>query len=560
MTCNACGDKPKKTCNNFTKAVIEINNPETLVLLRKVVIPASMGTEEQTSAAIGKYRNVLLHYEANGHNYLYSSDGIPTAITADIPQEVLDSIEELEDDVVDLQEQIDDLKNSPDVVDIVATYADLQSYDTSRLGDNDVIRVLADETHDGESSYYRWNATTQTWTFIGATGPYYTKSETDALIDATKGSAKELTSDDYNWPTDNPDGIAVWTLDPGFYRAPRGVKLYWTSSSQGIDIAPYEFIVAAQGNSGDKSVNLLPDILYYVRSDGFEILHTTLLKTSQVVNNLNDTSSSLPLSANQGKVLKDTIGNLSDLTTTDKSDLVAAINEAASGGGPTVVQTTGTSTTDVMSQESTSQMIFPSGFETSKDRIVVGDNAAVSAAKGIAIGQRAVSSHAGSVAIGHGAITHVVGEVSINSTYNTSYGYNNTSYRLLTGLHDPVNAHDAANKQYVDATNSYSTTETVTGGTWIDGSPIYKKTLYISALPNATTGHYSIGESNISAIVKLEGFYTAGTDYYPLPYVQDISSGAISIAASTSNVTISTGSQDYSSKSGYVTVYYTKSP
>ena len=183
MVCKSCGEKPKNTAKDFTKAVIEINNPEALVLLRKVVIPASMGTEEQVPPAVGKYRNVLLQYEANGHIYLYSSDGIPTAITANIPQEILDSIADLEDDVDDLQEQIDDLKNSPDVVDIVPTYAALQAYDTSKLGDNDIVRVLQDEQHDGQSTYYRWNATTQAWVYIGTVGDYYTKGQVDDLLD-----------------------------------------------------------------------------------------------------------------------------------------------------------------------------------------------------------------------------------------------------------------------------------------------------------------------------------------------------------------------------------------
>lgn len=96
MTCTSCGDKPKNSAKGFPRAVVEINNPESLVLLRKVVIPVSMGTEEDVPPAIGKYFNVLLQYEANGHIYLYSSDGIPTAIEANIPQEVLDRIEDLE--------------------------------------------------------------------------------------------------------------------------------------------------------------------------------------------------------------------------------------------------------------------------------------------------------------------------------------------------------------------------------------------------------------------------------------------------------------------------------
>ena len=167
MTCKSCGDKKKKCATkDFTKAVIEINNPESLVLLRKVVIPLSMGDETQVPPAIGKYRNVILYYEANKHVYLYSSDGIPTQL--EMPQEVFERLTALESETVYLQQEIDDIKNSPDVVDIVATYEALQAYDTSSLGDNDIIRVLVDETHNGDSSYYRWNKTNSQWVFIGS--------------------------------------------------------------------------------------------------------------------------------------------------------------------------------------------------------------------------------------------------------------------------------------------------------------------------------------------------------------------------------------------------------
>lgn len=81
MTCESCGDKPKNTAKDFTKAVIEIDNPETLTLFHKVVIPASMGDETTVPPAIGKYHNVLLLYEASGNAYLYSSDGMPTRVT-----------------------------------------------------------------------------------------------------------------------------------------------------------------------------------------------------------------------------------------------------------------------------------------------------------------------------------------------------------------------------------------------------------------------------------------------------------------------------------------------
>ena len=81
-----------------------------------------------------------------------------------------------------LQEQIDAIVASSDVVDIVGTYAALQAYDTTKLHDNDIIKVLTDETRDGATTYYRWDADTSTWSYIGAEGPFYTKAESDALF------------------------------------------------------------------------------------------------------------------------------------------------------------------------------------------------------------------------------------------------------------------------------------------------------------------------------------------------------------------------------------------
>lgn len=172
--------------------------------IEKVFIPAAMGDDSEGSPiapANGAYCNALVVYEANGHKYIYSKEGIPTLITSggggdydEIIKEIQDDLAETEDDlakeVLDrvagdntLQDEIDAIKNSPDVVDIVPTYAALQAYDTSSLGDNDIIRVLQDEQHDGQSTYYRWNKQSSTWTYIGAVGDYYTKGQVDDLLD-----------------------------------------------------------------------------------------------------------------------------------------------------------------------------------------------------------------------------------------------------------------------------------------------------------------------------------------------------------------------------------------
>ena len=69
--------------------------------------------------------------------------------------------------IMDVEDEVEELKNNPDVVDIVDTYADLQAYDTQHLTENDIIRVLQDETHNDNSTYYRFTKNPDTWTFIG---------------------------------------------------------------------------------------------------------------------------------------------------------------------------------------------------------------------------------------------------------------------------------------------------------------------------------------------------------------------------------------------------------
>lgn len=79
-----------------------------------------------------------------------------------------------------LQSQIDGLAAASDVKDIVGTYAELQSYDTSTLGDNDIIKVLDDSTHGDAPSYYRWDKETETFSYIGSESASYTKAQADA--------------------------------------------------------------------------------------------------------------------------------------------------------------------------------------------------------------------------------------------------------------------------------------------------------------------------------------------------------------------------------------------
>ena len=123
--------------------------------------------------------------------------------------------------MVDLEEEVEWLENNPDVTDIVATYEALMAYDTSRLTDNDIIRVLSDETHDGNSTYYRW--TNNQWVYIGSSKAYDVFTGTDGTTAGTVGlvpapattDAGKFLSSDGHWedasaPIQNSDWDDVW--------------------------------------------------------------------------------------------------------------------------------------------------------------------------------------------------------------------------------------------------------------------------------------------------------------------------------------------------------------
>ena len=106
---------------------------------------------------------------------------------------------------------------------------------------------------------------------------------------------------------------------------------------------------------------------------------------------------------------------------------------------------------------------------------------------------------------------------------------------------------------------NYSTTEIDTGCTWIDGSHIYRKTVDISSLPNATSKSVANGISNLNNVVRVEGFAKDSNGVritLPFASVANIAD-QIAIRVETSNIVIITG-VNRSGFSGYVTLWYTK--
>lgn len=79
-----------------------------------------------------------------------------------------------------LQQQIDALSVASDVSDVVGTYQELQSYDKSKLQQNNIIKVLTDSTHNDAMTYYRLVG--EEFVYIGSEGPFYTKSEVNDIL------------------------------------------------------------------------------------------------------------------------------------------------------------------------------------------------------------------------------------------------------------------------------------------------------------------------------------------------------------------------------------------
>lgn len=81
----------------------------------------------------------------------------------------------------------------------------------------------------------------------------------------------------------------------------------------------------------------------------------------------------------------------------------------------------------------------------------------------------------------------------------------------------------------IDEKLSYSTSEVVTGGTWIDDCPIYRKVINSGALPNATTKRVNTGATCIKDIISMQGIAYNATSAITLPFVTAAGTGNVNI-------------------------------
>lgn len=356
MDCN-CEKAPEFPTKTFIPGPIEIP-----INFRAVTIPADQGDDVANPPQNGAYRNVVLKYAANGHTYIYSSDGIPVMLVGSItfnslpdrpkydgqPMTSYTDIPNVTGDIEDIEGDIEDING--DISDI-----------------NDKIAALATDF-----SY--------------------------------KGSVEDYA----HLPADAATGDVYTTLDTGV--------IYVWDGDEWVALNEYPPVFTGTDGTSAGTVGLVP----------------------------------APATTDANKVL------------------------GASGNweqnGPTIVQTTGNSQTNVISQDGVSRLLFGNyNNDYDKERVQIGSGSYSTAGNSTSIGHNASSTHGSGIAIGYeardaqssvglGAFSQPSsrGEVNIGipratSTQLASYGHNSTPYRLLTGLANPESGHDAVTKEYTDA-------------------------------------------------------------------------------------------------------------
>lgn len=355
-----------------------------------------------------------------------------------------DEIEARSDADDNLQNQIDTIKASSDVVDIVGTYAELEGYDTSKLNDNDIVKVLEDETHDGDITYYRWSTSTEVFSFVGSLSAYYSKGETDTLLSGkqdtlTAGtniqindniiSATDTTYSDFTGTDGTTAGSAGLVPAPATTDAGKYLKADGTWDTISIPtVTLYSDI--GQNTDGAMTQKAVSDSLF-VNSD------RTRIKISD------NTSSN---NAN-GDIV---IGHSGVAAYTANSIAIGMRGTAAGTSGSTSGSNTAIGTDSVRAIGGNSTALGNSGITASGNgSTAIGAlGVTASAAHSVAIGYgNTFADHSDSVALGSNSITGRTNELSLGQSAS---GMNPEKTRYIAHVTAGVKDTDAVNKKQLD--------------------------------------------------------------------------------------------------------------
>lgn len=324
----------------------------------------------------------------------------------------------------------------------------------------------------------------------------------------------ELTDDDANYNLNDTSYIAAWLLPSGKYKLAEDATVEILINVEDDGGTPS----AGTSFSGDSEVMLLSahtDDTSYIAEISVYASITTAHYSVDQDGVLNETAEIFysDFTGTDGNTAGEAGLVPAPLTTDAGKFLKADGTWDTAGGSVTPVQTPGVSTTDIMSQNAVTSMVFDDPGTRNKVKIgssddqmgslataisvgslargegsiAIGQTAYIYASglysvaignaaktenhsRAVALGNAANAAYDNSVAIGTNAITGRIGEVNVGAG-TSGRGYNSTNYRVIGGVHDGQGLHDAATvAQGNTLSTSAPTTSTVgvLGQLWTD--------------------------------------------------------------------------------------------
>lgn len=318
-----------------------------------------------------------------------------------------------------LNTRIDEVINSPDVRYIVESYADLEALDKATVGDQDYARVLVDETHDGQSTFYQFSKANNDWTYIGAAGAYYTKTEVDDMLSEKQDTLVD-SGTNQNLKTINGESI----LGTGNLEVGSNIELYdgYSTATDGANTANFintklnsTAVVIGSGASTARPAEDDIVIGKYAKASYNTTLNNIAIGTSAVCSSQAGTAVGYSTQAGNGAVA---MGSRAKAT----SPTAVAIGNGASSTYNNNISigtsaTAGTSNTTYF--DSFSSIAIGNTATAANGSIAIGKDANVNLSgnlgSSVALGNNTQVTTAYSVALGYQAVTSRDNEVSVGS-------------------------------------------------------------------------------------------------------------------------------------------------
>lgn len=402
-----------------------------------------------------------------------------------VVKEKFDSIDAIDED---LQTQIDDIKAASDVVDIVGTYADLQNYDTSKLNDNDIIKVLDDETHDNDVTYYRWSTGTQSFTYIGSvtfdtqlsftsTNPLENQAVTRAIYaDGIEGQSISRGIDINNKNLGGPwyTNIGTYTDSTDAPRYDQSVAIGFSSKAANYNSTAVGFRNTASGvysnaigftntaSGTDSNAIGFNNTASGNDSAALGFRNTASGEMASAIGVSNTASGEYSLATGEGASAEgasaiaighfpvarntdDIVIGTSASTQAGYTNSVVIGKSAQSKGNNNVVVGPNSSATSVSGSANNTVAIGSSVYPGKDYMVSIGSGIYGGETGGVAIGANTAARGTDSVALGKGSIASAANTVSVGD------GSAQTPlYRRITNVDDAVDAHDAITKSQLD--------------------------------------------------------------------------------------------------------------